>query len=140
MGEAACKIDVILGHIIEDHEAKHESAIDDENKTRAREDLVDVFLNLQKTSDLKFVVTMDVMKNVIIEIFLAGTDSSSTTIDWAMSEILQNPRVMQKAQQEEIGDGTKSPQELDIEEAYGITTRRKNPLTVIAKTRIKFSD
>ncbi|OWM91372.1 hypothetical protein CDL15_Pgr017290 [Punica granatum] len=100
MGEAACKIDVILGHIIEDHEAKHESAIDDENKTRAREDLVDVFLNLQKTSDLKFVVTMDVMKNVIIEIFLAGTDSSSTTIDWAMSEILQNPRVMQKAQQE----------------------------------------
>ncbi|PKI79315.1 hypothetical protein CRG98_000260 [Punica granatum] len=232
------KIDVILNHIIEEHKAKLESAIDDENKPPAREDLVDVLLNLQKTSELKFFITMDVIKNVIMEIFSAGTDTSSTTIEWAMSEMLRNPRVMHKAQQEvrnhlngkprveesdlesleylktkiiintwaigrdsdawsspeefrperflessvdfrgnsfeyipfgggrricpginfgianievplaqllyhfdwEFGDGKSSPEELDMEETFGITSRRKNPLVMIANTRVKFSN
>ncbi|OWM91378.1 hypothetical protein CDL15_Pgr017296 [Punica granatum] len=94
------KIDVILNYIIEDHKAKLESVINNENKPPAGGDLVDMLLHLQKTSDLKFYITMEVIKNVTMELFSVGTESSSIVLEWAMSEMLRNPRVMQKAQLE----------------------------------------
>lgn len=32
--------------------------------------------------------------------FLAGTDTTSTLLEWAMAEILRHPRVMSKLQKE----------------------------------------
>lgn len=37
----------------------------------------------------------------MLQDMLAGSmDTSATTMDWAMSELLRNPRVMQKVQEE----------------------------------------
>ncbi|KAI4371233.1 hypothetical protein MLD38_019495 [Melastoma candidum] len=88
------QIDRILEHIINDHKSK----LTTNGEIDAREDLVDVLLKLQQTSELKFFITVDVIKNVIMEMFSAGTDTSSTTIEWAMSELIRNPHVMVKAQ------------------------------------------
>jgi cytochrome P450 len=52
------------------------------------------------------------------DVFVAGTDTSATTIGWAMSEMMKNPRVRIKAQAElrEMFNGKEIISETDIEE------------------------
>ncbi|KAJ1689014.1 hypothetical protein LUZ63_013169 [Rhynchospora breviuscula] len=63
-------------------------------------DFVDVLLNLQERDDLEEPITMDHIKGVILDVFIAGTDTSSTTITWVMAELIKHPEVMEKVQAE----------------------------------------
>lgn len=38
--------------------------------------------------------------NISKEMFLAGTDTTSSTVEWALTELLRNPKAMTKAQEE----------------------------------------
>ncbi|GLJ45498.1 hypothetical protein SUGI_0958100 [Cryptomeria japonica] len=40
------------------------------------------------------------IKAIILDMLLAGVDTSLITIEWAMTELLRNPKVMARAQQE----------------------------------------
>ncbi|KAJ0246542.1 Cytochrome P450 [Hirschfeldia incana] len=40
------------------------------------------------------------IKHLLLDLFLAGTDTSSSTVEWAMAELLRSPRMMVKAQEE----------------------------------------
>ncbi|XP_058087507.1 cytochrome P450 76A1 [Magnolia sinica] len=37
---------------------------------------------------------------IVLEMFIAGTDTTTSTLEWAMAELLQNPKVMIKVQAE----------------------------------------
>ncbi|KAF2288975.1 hypothetical protein GH714_023191 [Hevea brasiliensis] len=85
-----------LENIINDHKAKKaETKLADEAN-----DLVDVLLKLQDQENREFPLTIDNIKAVILDMFIAGSDTSFTTSEWAISETLRNPRVMKKAQAE----------------------------------------
>ncbi|XVF77104.1 hypothetical protein PTKIN_Ptkin14bG0013500 [Pterospermum kingtungense] len=84
-----------------------ENIINDHRESRARakarsedveEDLVDVLLRLQE--DGQFTLTDNNIKAIILDVFSAGSETSSTTIEWAMSYMVKNPKVMKKAQTE----------------------------------------
>ncbi|CAI0455996.1 unnamed protein product [Linum tenue] len=86
--------DAIMETIINDRLAKRSS-----KKAAAGnddEDLLGVLLNLKDTDDLGFTE----IKAVILDMFLAGSDTWTITVEWAMSELMKHPRVMEKAQRE----------------------------------------
>ncbi|KAJ9182760.1 hypothetical protein P3X46_006717 [Hevea brasiliensis] len=87
--------DLILENIISEHREK--KAGDSKGE---EDDIVTVLLNLQDHGDLEFPLTTDSIKAVMLDLFLAGSETSSTAIEWAMSEMIKNSRVMEKAQAE----------------------------------------
>ncbi|CAN1167139.1 Desmethyl-deoxy-podophyllotoxin synthase [Linum perenne] len=94
--------DSILGQIIDDHESKRRTrrVNKDGDDDGEKEDLVDVLLNLQESQNLGIPVTMDVIKAVVLEMYLGGSETSSTVIDWTMSEIINDQRILRTVQEE----------------------------------------
>ncbi|KEH15784.1 cytochrome P450 family 71 protein [Medicago truncatula] len=90
--------DQILENIINEHkEARYGKLKEDEGE---EEDLLDVLLKYEDGSNKEFSLTKDNIKAIIMDIFGAGGDTSATTIDWAMAEMIREPRIMMKAQAE----------------------------------------
>ncbi|XP_038686734.1 premnaspirodiene oxygenase-like [Tripterygium wilfordii] len=85
------EIDKILESLINEHRV---------NKSRIDNDLLDILLNLQAHGEFQFPLTADNIKALVMEVFLGGSETTSTTLEWAMSELLRNPKVMAKAQAE----------------------------------------
>ncbi|KAK2640215.1 hypothetical protein Ddye_028037 [Dipteronia dyeriana] len=89
--------DQILENIINEHRRDKEATLMEHGKN---EDLVDVLLKVQENDDAGIRLTTDNIKAVIWDIIGGGTETSATTIDWAMSELMKNPKTMKKAQAE----------------------------------------
>uniref|UniRef100_A0ACD5UG47 Uncharacterized protein n=1 Tax=Avena sativa TaxID=4498 RepID=A0ACD5UG47_AVESA len=62
------------------------------------EDLLDVLLRLQEEDSLAFPLTAEIIGVVIFDIFGAATETTTTTLEWVMFELLRNPKVLAKAQ------------------------------------------
>ncbi|KAL5802242.1 hypothetical protein ACOSQ4_030547 [Xanthoceras sorbifolium] len=92
------KADKILDNIINEHIACKATGTIGEGEEKDL--LVHVLLNLQDQGDLEIPLTTDNIKAVILDLFMAGTETSSATLEWAVSEMLKNPKVLEKAQAE----------------------------------------
>ncbi|ERN03033.1 cytochrome P450 71A1 [Amborella trichopoda] len=86
--------DRFFDRVIEDHRRKSKVP-GGENHVK---DLVDVLLEIQSDGLEQIPLTMDNIKAIILDMFAAGTDTTFITLDWGMTELIRNPRVMKKAQ------------------------------------------
>ncbi|KAB2604699.1 premnaspirodiene oxygenase-like [Pyrus ussuriensis x Pyrus communis] len=113
MKDVKSKLSMILENIINDHKIKRSkkdlkisntstTAGNDKAEEEAGDEgnFVDVFLKLKESSKAEFSLTTNQIKDVILEIFSAGSETSATTLEWVMSELMRNPRVMKRAQAE----------------------------------------
>ncbi|XP_020084317.1 cytochrome P450 71A1-like isoform X2 [Ananas comosus] len=89
------RLDDLLDEVIVEHE--------DRKKVDEEKDFVDVLLSLQKDSNLDFKLEKDHMKAILADMFGAGTETTSITLEWAMAEIVRNFKVMKKLQDEVRG-------------------------------------
>jgi len=85
--------DDLLEKIVEEH-------VSAQNKPNVMPDLVDVLLAASADENMEFPITRDNIKSVIYDMLSAGSDTSSASIEWALSQVLRNPPVLKKVQDE----------------------------------------
>lgn len=83
----------VCEEIIEQH-------VKEQGVSNGKEDFVDVLLRVQQREDLEVPITDDNLKALVLDMFVAGTDTSSATLEWTMTELARHPMVMKKAQDE----------------------------------------
>ncbi|CAA3030693.1 premnaspirodiene oxygenase-like [Olea europaea subsp. europaea] len=92
------KCDRVLTDIVDEHQER----LANKEKFNGRledEDLVD-HLQQAESGDLDFPITINSIKAVLLELFSAGTDTSATAVEFAVSEMMRHPKVMENVQAE----------------------------------------
>ncbi|XP_057722628.1 3,9-dihydroxypterocarpan 6A-monooxygenase-like [Arachis stenosperma] len=87
------RFDQIVERIMEEHEKKN----DNEGETW---DMMDVLLQVYRDPNAQVRLTRNHIKAFFRDIFLAGTDSSSVSVQWTMAEILNHPTVLKRLRAE----------------------------------------
>ncbi|KAL1216139.1 Cytochrome P450 71B2 [Cardamine amara subsp. amara] len=92
-----------INKVFEELDAFYQHVIDDHLKPEGRnnQDIVTLMLDMvdKHGNADSFKLNMDNVKAIVMDVFLAGIDTSSVTMIWAMTELARNPRVMKKAQE-----------------------------------------
>ncbi|KAF8643685.1 hypothetical protein HU200_066745 [Digitaria exilis] len=87
-------MDGLLDRVIGDHRARRRQ---DGHRS-------DVLLDVNEMeNDTGFRLDMDNIKGLIMDMFVAGTDTSYTVLEWAMAELINHPHKMLKLQEEVRG-------------------------------------
>ncbi|CAK8563235.1 unnamed protein product [Lathyrus sativus] len=86
------RFDAFLTSIIEDHKV---------SKSEKHNDLLSTLLSLKEKVDEDGDKLNDTeIKALLLNMFTAGTDTSSSTTEWAIAELIRNPRLMVSIQKE----------------------------------------
>ncbi|KAK9072381.1 hypothetical protein SSX86_008815 [Deinandra increscens subsp. villosa] len=98
--EVSKEFDEFLEGVIQEH-------VNKKNVDVECQDLVDILLKIQRDNLMGFPLEKDMIKAIILDLFGAGTDTTSTSLEWAIAELLQHPQAMKELQQEALimGEG-----------------------------------
>ncbi|PIN27047.1 Cytochrome P450 CYP2 subfamily [Handroanthus impetiginosus] len=102
-------LDRFFDKVIEEH-------VDQRSSKSDEEDIIDVLLRIQKDPFETIQLKNEQLKGVLLDVFIAGTDTSTATIIWTMTELIRNPEIKLKAQQEvrKIAKGKPKVEESDL--------------------------
>ncbi|GMI95202.1 cytochrome P450, family 71, subfamily B, polypeptide 13 [Hibiscus trionum] len=103
------ELDKFYDEVIEDHLVPTRSKLD-------HEDIVDVLLRLQKDPSQVISINNQQIKGILTDMFLAGTDTTASTLIWIFTELIRNPACMQKVQAEvrKVATGRHKIEECDL--------------------------
>ncbi|KAL9438218.1 hypothetical protein AB3S75_023981 [Citrus x aurantiifolia] len=100
LNTTARALDALLDEVIEEHTNKAASESNDDDNQLDKKDFVDILLQLRKDGMLVAELSQDNLKAIILDMFVAGADSTTTTLEWAMAELVKNPTSMKRARGE----------------------------------------
>ncbi|CAN6287299.1 unnamed protein product [Urochloa humidicola] len=103
MRQVEKKVDDFHQKIIDEHrktrEAKKGAASLDDDDTKEEMDFVDVLLSLPGENGKVHMDDVEI-KALMQDMIAAATDTSSVTNEWVMAEVIKNPRVLRRIQEE----------------------------------------
>ncbi|PIA50060.1 hypothetical protein AQUCO_01300650v1, partial [Aquilegia coerulea] len=102
MKEVVKYFDQIFDFVINERR-KMETQEEDEalkSKDKENKDFLQVLLQLIDQGDQKTSITITHLKALFVNMTVGGTKTTSTTVEWAMTELLKQPEIMQKAREE----------------------------------------
>ncbi|XP_062182912.1 desmethyl-deoxy-podophyllotoxin synthase-like [Phragmites australis] len=91
------KLSQLFDDILQHHEERRAAGAKDGEH---EQDMIDVLMRMRKEGAMQASLNPGVIKAVAIDVFGAALDTSTSTLQWAMAELIANPRVMEKAQLE----------------------------------------
>ncbi|EOA25564.1 hypothetical protein CARUB_v10018908mg [Capsella rubella] len=102
-------LDEFFERVVQDHE-------DDNHRDRA--DLIDALLTVKREKSAGFEIDRLSIKAIMLDVFVGGSDTSFTLLEWAMTELLRHPESMKRLQEEvrTICKGKSSVSEDDTQE------------------------
>uniref|UniRef100_A0A803MC69 Cytochrome P450 76AD1-like protein n=1 Tax=Chenopodium quinoa TaxID=63459 RepID=A0A803MC69_CHEQI len=68
----------------------------DDSSAKHTSDILDTLLNLYDKNEL----STDEINHLLVDIFNAGTDTTASTLEWAMTELIKDPKIMVICQNE----------------------------------------
>nr|QWK52337.1 cytochrome P450 705A32-3 [Isatis tinctoria] len=79
-------------------------------------DIMDVLLEAYRDENAEYKITRNHIKSLFVDILVAGTDTSTHSIEWTMAEILNNPKILARLREEidSVVGETRLIQETDL--------------------------
>ncbi|XP_078442207.1 flavonoid 3'-monooxygenase CYP75B137-like isoform X2 [Wolffia australiana] len=72
----------------------------EEKKQEKKRDFLQVLLDIVENPTAQVALDMDGMKALLLDMISGGTDTTSTTMEWAMAELLHHPEKMKRVKEE----------------------------------------
>ncbi|KAB1217264.1 Cytochrome P450 71A25 [Morella rubra] len=103
--KVAKQLDDFIEGVVNDHINSPARGIDGHvnSENEDQKDFVDILLSIQKENAIGFPIDRLSIKALILDAFAAGTDTTYTVLEWAMTELLRHPKAMKKVQKEVRG-------------------------------------
>ncbi|TYJ99200.1 cytochrome P450 71A1-like isoform X1 [Cucumis melo var. makuwa] len=92
-------LDKLLEKVIEERREKLKMG-DDNNGCCDEKDFVGIMLKLQQQDALHYHFTLEDFKAILLDMFVGGTDTTAIGLEWTMAELMRNPTIMKKVQEE----------------------------------------
>ncbi|XP_034672708.1 cytochrome P450 71A2-like [Vitis riparia] len=96
--KVAKEFDRFLDEVVKEHVERRKRGVDEEVK-----DFVDVLLGIQEDNVTGVAITGVCIKALTLDMFAAGSDTTYTVLEWAMTQLLRHPQVMRQLQNEVRG-------------------------------------
>ncbi|KAJ9129437.1 hypothetical protein P3X46_033827 [Hevea brasiliensis] len=88
--------DQVLTSVIEQHLNTGPNV----EKSERTKNFLQILLDLNKHGDAETSITTNQLKSLLLDIVVGGTDTTSTTLEWTMAELMLHQEIMEKVYQE----------------------------------------
>ncbi|PHT31954.1 hypothetical protein CQW23_28291 [Capsicum baccatum] len=108
--ELAKLFDEFLERVIDEH-------VGESNEQKQAKDMVDTLMEILQSGAAEFEFDRRHVKAIMLDLLIASMDTSLTTIDWILTELLRHPDVMKKVHNEleQVVGKNRMVEELDLE-------------------------